>query len=120
MMSKRAELELLDAISVYFHHGTPGLGPQVELYQNAEWGLRQRDKALRGMHYFDAVLRNQPYVAGNEFSMADITVIGGLVFASIVKLTVPVECDALLARYKRMQERPSVRTQPAFSVLAAD
>jgi glutathione S-transferase len=26
MMSKRAELELLDAISVYFHHATPGLG----------------------------------------------------------------------------------------------
>ncbi|VVE45443.1 glutathione S-transferase domain-containing protein [Pandoraea communis] len=120
MMSKRAELELLDAISVYFHHGTPGLGPQVELYQNPEWGFRQRDKALRGMHYFDAVLRNQPYVAGNEFSMADITVIGGLVFASIVKLPVPVECTALLAWYERMQERPSVSTQPAFSVLAAD
>ena len=119
MMSKRAELELLDAISVYFHHGTPGLGPHVELYQNAEWGFRQRDKALRGMHYFDAVLRNQPYVAGKEFSMADITVIGGLVFASIVKLPVPAECTALLAWYERMQERPSVSTQPAFSVTAA-
>lgn len=119
MMSKRAELELLDAISVYFHHGTPGLGPQVELYQNPEWGFRQRDKALRGMHYFDAVLRNQPYVAGNEFSMADITLIGGLVFASIVKLEVPAECTALLAWYGRMQERPSVSAQPAFSVHAA-
>ncbi len=39
MMSKRAELELLDAISVYFHHATPGLGPDVEIYQNAEWGF---------------------------------------------------------------------------------
>ena len=48
MMSKRAELELLDAISVYFHHATPGLGPDVEIYQNAEWGFRQRDKALKG------------------------------------------------------------------------
>ncbi|WP_241021274.1 glutathione S-transferase [Burkholderia sp. Ac-20344] len=120
MMSKRAELELLDAISVYFHHGTPGLGPLVELYQNPEWGFRQRDKALRGMHYFDAVLRNQPYVAGNEFSMADITVIGGLVFASIVNLPVPAQCTALQAWYERMQARPSVSTQPAFSTLAAD
>lgn len=33
MMSKRAELELLDPISVHFHHGTPGLGPKVEIYQ---------------------------------------------------------------------------------------
>lgn len=114
MMSKRAELELLDAISVYFHHATPGLGPTVELYQNAEWGLRQRDKALRGMRYFDAVLQKQPFVAGDAFSMADITVIGGLIFASIVKLPVPPECEALLAWYARMRERPSVRTQPAF------
>ncbi len=79
MMSKRAELELLDAISVYFHHATPGLGPDVEIYQNAEWGLRQRDKALKGMAYFDAVLKTQPFVAGDAFSMADITVIGGLI-----------------------------------------
>ena len=86
MMSKRAELELLDAISVYFHHATPGLGPQVEIYQNAEWGFLQRDKALKGMHYFDAVLKRQPFIAGEAFSMADITVIGGLIFAGLVKL----------------------------------
>lgn len=114
MMSKRAELELLDAISVYFHHGTPGLGPDVELYQNPEWGFRQRDKALRGMRYFDAVLKTQRFVAGEAFSMADITVIGGLIFASIVKLPVPAECETLLTWYANMLERPSVKEQPFF------
>lgn len=118
MMSKRAELELLDAVSVYFHHGTPGLGPDVETYQNPEWGFRQRDKALRGMRYFDGVLRNQPYVAGEAFSMADITVIGGLVFAALVKLPVPDGCDALDAWYARMLERETVRNQPVFAMLA--
>lgn len=117
MMSKRAEIELLDAISVYFHHGTPGLGPDVELYQNAEWGFRQRDKGLRGMHYFDRVLRDRPFVAGDAFSMADITVIGGLVFAAIVKLPVPDECTALRAWLARMRARPSVAKQPALAVL---
>ncbi len=118
MMSKRAELELLDPISVYFHHGTPGLGPKVEIYQNPEWGARQRDKALRGMRYFDAVLRQQPHVAGESFSMADITVIGGLIFASLVKLPVPAECEALAAWYRRMLERDSVRHQPVFRLIA--
>lgn len=116
MMSKRAEIELLDAISVYFHHATPGLGPLVELYQNPEWGFRQRDKALRGMHYFDKVLQQQPFIAGEKFSMADITVIGGLVFAAIVDLAVPPECQALLAWYERMKQRESVASQPAFSM----
>ncbi len=115
MMNKRAELELLDAISVYFHHATPGLGPLVEVYQNAEWGLRQRDKAVRGMHYFDSILRVQPFVAGEAFSMADITVIGGLIFAGIVKLPVPAQCEALIAWYARMCERPSVKHRITMS-----
>ena len=118
MMSKRAEMEVLDAISVYFHHATPGLGPELEVYQNAEWGLRQRDKAISGMRYFDSVLRQQPFVAGEAFSMADITLIGGLIFASLVKLPVPDACDALLAWYERMQERPSVRNRVTMSAPA--
>jgi glutathione S-transferase len=109
MMSRRAELELLDAISVYFHHATPGLGPKVELYQNAEWGLRQRDRALRAMGYFDGLLQTQPYIAGTAFSMADITVIGAFIFAAIVKLEVPAQYASLHAWHRRMQERPSVK-----------
>ena len=85
----------------------PGLGPEVELYQNAEWGFRQRDKAVRGMHYFDGVLRKQAFIAGDTFSMADITVIGGLIFAGLVDLQVPPRMHraACLARaYARAQQ----------------
>jgi glutathione S-transferase len=115
MMNKRAELELLDAISVYFHHATPGLGSHVEIYQNAEWGFHQRDRALKGMHYFDAILKKQPFVAGEVFSMADIAVIGGLIFAGLVELPMPKECEALQAWYARMQERPSVKNRVTMS-----
>ena len=115
MMSKRAELEVLDAVSVYFHHATPGLGPAVEHDQNPAWGLRQRDKALRGMRYFDGVLQRQQYVAGSEFSMADITLIGGLIFAGLVDLAVPEGCTALVAWYARMSERPSVQQRVVLS-----
>lgn len=120
MMSKRAELELLDAISVYFHNGTPGLGPDVEIYQNPDWGFRQRDKAIRGMHYFNDVLEKQPFVAGDVFSMADITTIGGLIFAELVDVPVPQECNALRAWYARMQERPSVRNRVTMSELTEE
>lgn len=114
MMTKRAEIEFLDAISTYFHHATPGLGPDVELYQNREWGERMRDKAVRGMHYFNSVLENRPFVAGNAFSMADIAVLGGMIFASLVKLAVPEECEALHAWHARMLERPSVQEWAAM------
>lgn len=119
MMTKRAEIEFLDAVSVYFHHGTPGLGPEVELYQNAEWGSRMRDKAVRGMHYFDSVLKTQPFVAGDAFSMADIAVFGGMIFASLVELAVPAECTALLEWHARMNERASVQTWRAMVAAGA-
>lgn len=111
MMNKRAEIEFLDAIAVYFHHSTEGLGPTVELYQNDEWGQRQRDRAIRGMRYFDRILQKQPFIAGDAFTMADITVIGGMIFAGLVQLAVPEECTALKAWWTRMQERPSYQNR---------
>ena len=115
MMNKRAELELLDAVSFYFHHATPGLGPDVETYQNPGWGSYQRDKALRGMRYFDSILKTRAFVATDSFSMADITVIGGLIFAQLLKLPVPAECEAIHAWYVAMQERPSVMNRMTIS-----
>ena len=67
------------------------------------------------MHYFDTILRRQPFVAGEVFSMADITVIGGLIFAGLVELPVPAQCEALQAWYARMQERPSVKNRVTMS-----
>jgi len=67
------------------------------------------------MHYFDTLLKNQPFVAGETFSMADITVIGGLIFAGLVKLPMPAECEALRAWYGNMQVRPSVKNRVTMS-----
>ncbi|MFP3521333.1 glutathione binding-like protein [Pantoea sp. SIMBA_072] len=114
MMTKRAEIEFVDAVSVYFHHATAGLGPEVELNQNPEWGAKMREKAIRGMHYFDGVLRSQPYVAGNTFSMADIAVTGGMIFAALVNLAVPDECRALKAWYAKIRSRPSYQQWQAM------
>lgn len=115
MMQKRAESELIDAVGSYFHHATPGLGAQLQVYKSpdwvgrTEWGNQQRDKAVRGMRYFDGVLQQQAYVAGDSFSMADTTVLGGLLFAGFANIDVPPECTALLAWKERMYERPSVK-----------
>ncbi|MDH0748179.1 glutathione S-transferase [Pseudomonas sp. GD03842] len=114
MMTKRAEIEVLDAVSVYFHHATPGLGPKVELYQNAEWGEKMKEKAVRGMRYFDGLLQTQAYVAGPTFSMADIALLGGMIFASLVKLPIPEECQALRAWHAKVRERSSVQTWRAM------
>ncbi|MGH1417925.1 MAG: glutathione binding-like protein [Hyphomicrobiaceae bacterium] len=48
------------------------------------------------MRYIDSVLSNQPYLAGAEFSMADITAFAGLGYADFIKLDVPSECQATI------------------------
>ena len=103
MMQRRAEAELLDAVGNYFHNATPGLGPILQVYKNPEWvdrtawGHQQRDKALAGLKYFDDVLKTRPYVAGDRFSMADITVFAGLMFADAAGIEIPADYAVLTA-----------------------
>ncbi|WP_282606895.1 glutathione S-transferase family protein [Pelagibius sp. Alg239-R121] len=108
MMQRRAESGLLDAVATYFHHATPGLGPDIEGYQCAEWGNHQRERAIAGMRYFDSKLADQPYVAGDSFSMADITAFAGLAFADFAKIDVPDDCSNLKSWRQRIAERPSI------------
>lgn len=46
--------------------------------------------------------------------MADIAVLGGLIFAALVKLPIPDECEALRAWLDRMNQRPSVQSWRAM------
>jgi glutathione S-transferase len=108
MMNIRAETGLLNAVGNYFHHATPGLGPKLEVYQNKDWGLKQRDVAINTMAYLDDVLSKNAYVAGDKFSMADITVFAGLAFADFAKIEIPANLTNLVAWRKKMNARPSI------------
>lgn len=105
---RRGETRLLDAVGAFFHHATPGLGPAIEIDQNADWGNKQKEVALAGMHYFDETLGANPFVAGESFSMADITVFAGLGFADFAKIEIPASCAKLNAWRDRVSQRPSV------------
>ncbi|MBX2870040.1 MAG: glutathione S-transferase [Acidiferrobacterales bacterium] len=108
MMQRRAEQKLMDAVGTYFHHATPGLGAEIEGYQNAEWGEKEKENAVAGMQYFDSVLSDSEFVAGDNFSMADITVFAGLGFADFAKIEIPSEYHHLAAWRDRIAKRPSV------------
>ena len=95
-------------MGAYFHHATPGLGKDLETYQNKEWGEKQKDRAIAGMHYFDRILGEQDYIAGADFSMADITAYMGLAFADFTKVQIPAECQNLAAWREKVAQRPNV------------
>jgi glutathione S-transferase len=126
MMQRRAEAELLDAVGHYFHHATPGLGAELQAHKSPqwngrkEWGEREGLRAVEGMRYFDAVLRTRPYVAGEVFSMADITVFAGLMFAGAAGLPMPDELHALKAWQERVSALPEVAQRGSQSFVPED
>lgn len=117
MMQKRADDQLIDTIGIYFHFGTPGLGPTLQAYKSpawaarGEWALRNLDRFIQGLHYFNGVLASQPYVAGASFSLADITVFAALMHAGAAGVAIPADCPALAAWQAKVAERPSVKNR---------
>lgn len=108
MMNLRAENGLLNAVGTYFHHATPGLGPDLETYQCAEWGNKQKEVAGQTMVYLDEVLADNDFLAGSEFSVADITAFAGLAFADFAKVEIPTTLSNLTAWRAKAASRPSI------------
>ncbi len=117
MMQKRADDWMIDGIGIYFHYATPGLGAALQPYKapewagRKEWGERQLQKFNNGLKYFDGILTKTPYLAGEQFSMADITVYAALLHAAFLSITVTDEYPALKAWQAKVAERPSVKNR---------
>ncbi len=60
------------------------------------------------MRYLDDVLTKQPYLAGDAFTVADITAFAGLVFAGFARIKVPEACTNLKGWHARVSARPSI------------
>jgi len=125
MMQRRAESYVLDPLGVFFHHATPGLGEALRAFKSPNWegradlGRREGDKAKGGLKYFDEVLSKQPYLAGNTFSMADITLLAGLAFAEALG-AMPPSLTALKQWQERVAALPPVKNSSGQTFLPED
>lgn len=106
MWQRRVEDGLLNAILTYFHHATPGLG-ELELYQNKDWGEKNRQRAADTMRLLDGELAKRSFVAGDNYSIADITALCGVDFCKFVELDIPDDCPNLKRWYEDVSARPS-------------
>lgn len=107
MRQRKAEADVLDAVAAYFHHSTPGLGPDIEGEQVPAWGELQKKRAEAAFERFDGLLADRAYLAGDKFSVADITLAAGLVFADFAKIEIPATLKNLADWRARVTSRPS-------------
>lgn len=126
MMQRRAEMMLIDAVDDYFHYGTPGLGTALRPWRMPEWsgakewGQRRGAYALANLPYFNDVLAQKPFLAGASFSMADITLFTGLMFAELVGLPIATELAALHAWRGKVADLPAVKNRSGQTMLPED
>jgi len=84
MADRRAELYLLAGIANTVRHTHPGLAP-LEQPQFPDYGHSQALKVREVAAWFDHVLERQPWMAGERFSIADITAFCAIEFAKLMK-----------------------------------
>jgi glutathione S-transferase len=104
MWNRRAELHLLAPVSSVFQHLHPAMKQMVNP-QVAEWGEANRPRVFDFLKFLDGELKNRPYLAGTDFTVADITALVAVDFMRVSKMTVPDN----LANVRRWHETVSAR-----------
>jgi glutathione S-transferase len=107
MWQRRMELEIFQPIAnvfVHTHEWFKGRRPQIP-----EYGEACRTHALTRMKWLDEVLATRPYVAGERYTIADITALVGIDWGRVTKTRIPTECTSLLRWHELVSNRPSAK-----------
>ncbi|KQV80694.1 glutathione S-transferase [Massilia sp. Root351] len=108
MADRRVELHVFAGIANCVRHTHPGLAA-LEQPQFPEYGAAQGEKMREWARWLDQTLATQPYVAGQRFTIADITAFCAMEFArGLMKFRPGAEgMEHLQAWRDRVAERPS-------------
>jgi glutathione S-transferase len=106
MWQRRAEWHLLLPIAQVFRHTHPHMS-KMEDPQIAEWAAANRPRVARNMMIFDDILRDRPFLAGERFTVADITGLIALDFTRPARIVIPQEMKNLIRWHEALKARPS-------------
>ncbi len=112
MVDRQVELYLFSGIALAIRHTHPGLAA-LEKPQFADFGKAQAHKFREAAAWFNTVLARQPYLAGERFTIADITALCALDFGrGLLKYKPADEGLVHLAAWReRVGQRPSAAVQ---------
>lgn len=108
MWQRRMELGLLNAVASAFRHLHPAMATLV-VPQVAAWGEANKPRALEMLEVLDEQLAANPYVAGDAYSVADITAMVAIDFMKPARLARPESLAHLARWYGEVSARPSAK-----------
>ena len=109
MWQRTIEFELFFTIAHAFRHSNPYMAP-LEVPQVPDWSASNFDRIDPALDKIDKVLADRPFIAGDNYSIADITALVAIDFMRIIKKRLTDRHPNLQSWYTRVAARPgSVR-----------
>jgi glutathione S-transferase len=106
MWIRRVEQVLGAAVGAVWVHTHP-LTAAVVPERFTDYGESNRPKAIAGMAMCDETLAKTAYIAGDDYSAADIMLLATIDFAGFIGIPVPDDMLHLKDWHKRVSARPS-------------
>lgn len=108
MWQRRVELHLLSSVAQAFRHLHPAMA-KLEVPQVADWGEANKPRALEMLTILDRRLGETPFVAGSDYSIADITALVAIDFMRAARIARPEGLKGLERWYGVVSARPSAK-----------
>jgi len=106
MWQRRMELNLLSPVAQTFRHLHPAM-KELEKPQVQEWGEANRPLVLTMLALLNKELATRPFIAGNEYSVADITALVAVDFMKPARIERPPELTDLARWHEEVSARSS-------------
>jgi glutathione S-transferase len=111
MWSRRMEFNVAMRAAHVFRHLHPAMG-SLENPQVAQWGEANKEKVMFGLNMMDRALADTRFIAGERFTVADITAKVGCDLLKPGRLSIPDELEHVLRWYAEVSVRPAVAAHP--------
>lgn len=107
MWDRRMEFEILLPIADAFRQQHAFFKDRIE--QCPEYAEVAKRRALQNLVWLDEVLAERKFIAGDRFTIADITALCGVDFGKVSKITIPPDQKNLARWHEEVSARPSAK-----------
>lgn len=108
MWNRRMELGLFFHVTQAFRHSHPAMA-HLEVPQVKEWAEANKGRALDVLAIVDEQLASHRFIAGDSYSVADITAMVAIDFMKPARLQRPPELRNVDRWYGEVSSRPSAK-----------
>ena len=108
MWNRRMELGLFFSVAQAFRHLHPAMA-HLEVPQVSAWGEANKPRAQEVLQIMDQELGKRRFIAGDDYSVADITALVAVDFAKPARVERPAGLDNLTRWHQEVSGRPSAK-----------